>query len=1050
MPISPQIKITDDTPSGETHIVGVFPEDSETKHDSFVDLDSFSSSGNSSSSSSSSCSNSSSDEEDDSSATSSGSACSSSSDSREDEDGWDTGAESTDDDNDDDDEDNDTAGAIATRDALGPSPFRQEAPTMEQIHSSLVDPQFLSHNQQRLPVLSEQEQYMEDEYDARQRQFNAMEEQERMNSYQEPYIEQRLLNDHYYQQQQEEQNEQYSPLHREPFNKMDEEDPLFSPWQSPTKSHDETMPDTFEDEFDLDKEYYSKNGFLVLLPRIIACTCIAIAVLMVVWILLIRGKDAAIPAPVPVPLTQNENQTSSPVTPVPVPETLAPSTTAPTFAPTFAPSDLPTGIPTVAPTIDPWIEEIENLDTDESVSLESFQYQVDISMDGSTMVVVSLDQASSTENVQVYSLKENAWQDVAFTKATEKARRRHLQQVSTSSVWQQSIVVLSNSGKELLKSNSNGTNVYQLDASNVWMPKGQTLMNRGTMSGDGKTLIAGSSFYTWDGAVWVENTARVLPFDNFERVSLSSDGSVVAAIVANISQISLHVLRWKESKGQWNENILSNKSIHCALSSDGTTVVDVGNETTTIFRFAEKEWAVYGSPIQESYNEVAVSADGLTFAAAAVSGWAQIYDYDIASMDWIETAPGKIVAPSGSGISGIWLSGNGLRLGLGVVPRFEAGMSFVMTLSRKATGPTAAPSVAPTIMHIKECNGLATLCETKVNEVMFAAATKSENASVSDYQAALELGVRGFEWKISSDLNFTTEVGAVLFSYVYDNPNEVLILHLQIGQSDEPTVESLLTAIGYNKTLEMFGEYFYKHSPSVTSWPTLSEMIENNQRVIVFVNNSSSEVFNNWNEYVSEIHDPTVCDNQTKSEFDAIYFSPKASTNETTPLLFDLDLFVNECKTPNMVFFDHFGSNDAVSVVEAVQKYNGLLLSSTSGPASVSPSLAPSLSPHPTGSVAPSDVPTLFPSSEPSISSSPTFGPTLTLQPSITAGPTSSFVPTTSLYPTGTSFPTGTAFPTTSFDSSATTAPTEKTATTIAPTASQTTLGTNIFNRPTA
>jgi hypothetical protein len=1039
--------MTDDTPSGATHVVGVYHEDA--NHDSLVDIESFTSSG----------SNSSSDDDDDSTSTNSSSSSASSDSSEEtpggssveDEDGWDTGAESTDDDddNDDDDDDDDTTGAIATISSLGPSSTAsslssfppQTAPTMEEIQHAFIEPQpFIGRHQ-----LSEREKYMEDEYDTRHQQY--IEEHGSIDPYQEQFMEQHLLNDMYYQQQPE-HREQFTPLHREAF--QDEEDPLVTPWKSPTKSNADTMQDTFEDEFDLDKDDWRKSRMLTVLPRIIACTCLAIVVLIVVLIFLIRGKNAS--SPLPVPVTQPANRTAAPVTPVP--DTLSPSmaltsipSMIPSIAPSTIPSDLPTVIPTLAPIADPWTVKIDNVDTDDSVSFETFQYQVDISIDGSTMVVVSLDRAQSTETVQVYRLEENAWKDVVFT--SSEATRRRLQQATLV----QSTVALSDSGRELLISNQNGTSVHRSYTGNVWIPKGQSLNSTGTLSGDGKSIVAGSLFYTWNGSMWVEDPTRALPFQSFEKTSVSSNGSVVAAMLAG----SLQAFRWDNSTGLWVEKILSNAAIDFALSNDGATIVEAGSDAATVFRFLGEDWAVDGPLVSERFNEVAISADGLTFAGAAESGWAQVYDYDTASMEWIETAPAKLVAPSGSGISGIWLSGNGRRLGLGVVPRFETGTSYIMTLSREADGPTAAPTAAPSFIVEKGCNGLVTLCEAKANEVMFPIAKKSPITNAPDYTAALDAGVRGFEWEITTDVASATQIGAAIFDYVYTNPNEVLVLPLHLDQVDLPTAEALLAGITHNTSFEVFGEYFYKHSPPATSWPTLAEMVETKQRVIVFVNSSSSEIFNDWNQYVTEITNQTICDKQSATDFDAIYLHTNTSDNATNSFnnLSDLDTYVTRCEKPSFVFFEHFGSNEAVSVVEAVQRYNSQIVQISLGPTSLSPSLAPSLSPHPTNSFAPSDVPTIVPTAKPSLSASPTLGPTLTLQPSMTAEPTtSSFLPTASFYPTGTSFPTGTSYPTGSvfpsytLASSATSLPATMPVATVAPTASQTTSGTNIFNRP--
>lgn len=993
--------------------------------ESLVDLDSLSSSSSNSDSSDSSSDSSSYTSESSSSSSSSSESSTALGSSVEDDDGWDTGAESTDDEQQSDDDD-DTAVAVATS-STAPTlqdineAMTQEALTVEQMDEALgpIQPQY-SYEQP-----NEQEQYMEDEYDARQQQYITDDDE-----FAKHYMNIHYVEDQYHARQEQfleevYKDEPYLPQ-EEPF--LDEEDPLVT-WQ-PVKSQDETHPDSFEDEYDSD---IAPTPILVLLPRIIACTCILIVVLVVVLVVVIQGKKNSpnfFVTPMP---------SASPVTPPTSPPVTSPPTASPVNPPSATPTMTPTMIPTSPPTVNPWFVEIDNLETDDNVSLQRFRYQIDASANGLTMVVLSLDR--DTETVLIYNLQDNAWQEMAFTVATQ-GMRRHLQQESST----KSEMVLSESGRELLIFNNQGTNVYQLNSQNEWVRKGTSFSEKGTLSGDGKSVVTGSVFYRWNGNLWVEDPTRTLPFNDFEAMSLSMDGSVLAVMVADASGTALHALQWEESTAQWKDQILSKEPIQFALSSDGTTIVEISNETATVYRFVQNEWVVFGSSIQQSYNEVAVSADGLTFAAAADTGWAQIYDYDAEAGEWIETAPNKVVVPSGNGISGVWLSGNGNRLGLGVVPRFESGSSFIMTFSRIiATGPTAAPS----ILSVRECNGLANLCEVRANEMMFAAARRSATSTATDYVAALEMGVRGLEWEITTDLDFASEVAVGIFGFVFDNPNEVVVLHLQIDQVDEKTVENLLVGTQASGSFDIFGEYFYAHPLNDTPWPTVGEMIDANQRVIVFVNNSSSEVFNNWNAFVVEIDDQTFCDTESDIDFSAIYFGTNASDNNPTSFLSDLDLYVNECEVPNFVFFDHFGTDNTAIVVEAVQKYNAITSSGTPAPTSASPSLVPSFSPYPTISFAPSDAPSLVPTSEPSTSASPTFGPTFTLQPSITAEPTSSsFVPTSSLYPTGSAYPTGTYFPTLSLTSSTTSLPAENTIETMSPTLSETSFETNIFDRP--
>lgn len=156
------------------------------------------------------------------------------------------------------------------------------------------------------------------------------------------------------------------------------------------------------------------------------------------------------------------------------------------------------------------------------------------------------------------------------------------------------------------------------------------------------------------------------------------------------------------------------------------------------------------------------------------------------------------------------------------------------------------------------CNGLASNCNKRVNEVLFATlhnamASKEDGFDVApnhllSLETALEAGFRGINLDLAlcdgqlklvhSFCWLGTRDPVQVFSYLADfvnaNPNEILIVPLEInndgGQVSLQMIYEMLQAAGVADRL-------YSHMGKGQAWPTIETLLENRQNLVLFYYN---------------------------------------------------------------------------------------------------------------------------------------------------------------------------------------------------------------------
>lgn len=190
--------------------------------------------------------------------------------------------------------------------------------------------------------------------------------------------------------------------------------------------------------------------------------------------------------------------------------------------------------------------------------------------------------------------------------------------------------------------------------------------------------------------------------------------------------------------------------------------------------------------------------------------------------------------------------------------------------------PTAFPSSSPTspyeflqcnasIAGSDCCNGLTTICDLRVNEIMFAMAhngfaTKHDGFlnlynHLLPLEEAFHAGYRGISLdigKCDGELALVHEacaLGTRVPIEVFDNivsllkryPTEVVLINIQLDQVSIAEVYAFLQGISG------LAEMLYNHNSGSSSnnteetgeiWPTLGSLVESNQRILLFYHNA--------------------------------------------------------------------------------------------------------------------------------------------------------------------------------------------------------------------
>ena len=266
------------------------------------------------------------------------------------------------------------------------------------------------------------------------------------------------------------------------------------------------------------------------------------------------------------------------------------------------------------------------------------------------------------------------------------------------------------------------------------------------------------------------------------------------------------------------------------------------------------------------------------------------------------------------------------------------------------------PSISETASETasETCNEMALLCDRRLDEVFFAGTHNSMSASEEGWLGPnhhfaipqqLQDGIRALNidtywWEEQAYMcHGYCEIGAQplvwatdhIAQFLFDQPNNVLIITFQSTLTAEQTLESF-TQSGLSSEL-------YHHTPT-QEWPTLQELIDNQQRLVVFSNSDggSQGYMDQWmhwldNPYSAQSVDDFACyydrgDPETASLYNINHFltAPIAlpelaeEANEQTILSEHIDRCIHETnRYPNQLLVDFYSIGSALSVV---QSYN--------------------------------------------------------------------------------------------------------------------------------
>ena len=147
------------------------------------------------------------------------------------------------------------------------------------------------------------------------------------------------------------------------------------------------------------------------------------------------------------------------------------------------------------------------------------------------------------------------------------------------------------------------------------------------------------------------------------------------------------------------------------------------------------------------------------------------------------------------------------------------------------------------------CNGLDTICDLNVNEVLFAGTHNSYASQdegfiflyanqITKVEDQMDAGYRAINLDICSCSNAlvlchnscfmtrsTNEVFTGMVSFLDNNPTEILLVTLELNSDLDQAVD-LNDVYSEMQAVTGFVDYMYIHSSSSTSWPTLRELKE--------------------------------------------------------------------------------------------------------------------------------------------------------------------------------------------------------------------------------
>ena len=269
-----------------------------------------------------------------------------------------------------------------------------------------------------------------------------------------------------------------------------------------------------------------------------------------------------------------------------------------------------------------------------------------------------------------------------------------------------------------------------------------------------------------------------------------------------------------------------------------------------------------------------------------------------------------------------------------------------------------------------KCNGMASLCDRRANEILYAT-VHNANAAIenknlfANHLPKLERAVRAGYRGINMDIGLcqgevkafhaccifgTRSIQSVLenlIEFLNDNPHEVLILPTQL-QSDVTLAE----IDEVFQSVPGWKDQLYSHPGPGTPWPTLRELIQANTRVLFFHYNNPDECtpttcppgFHQWFDYAVETkYDFLTLGDLSDKDSACEITRGRGGTQEffgvnvfTTPPRLTSAVIVNQkdclrdhlqaCSDrndgidANLVFVDFWGAGDTIEVVHELNE----------------------------------------------------------------------------------------------------------------------------------
>ena len=319
-------------------------------------------------------------------------------------------------------------------------------------------------------------------------------------------------------------------------------------------------------------------------------------------------------------------------------------------------------------------------------------------------------------------------------------------------------------------------------------------------------------------------------------------------------------------------------------------------------------------------------------------------------------------------------------------PPFKVSTPVSTTSPVAADGrPTVFPTEAPTITGYQACNGYESLCDVRANLVMYATlhnAVASQEDGVSivpnhelQLEKALQRGWRGLNFDIGKCSEFTDqpvrlvhaicslgtrdpiEVFTNILTFLESNPNEVLLIPVQIDNNLDGGVVSFSEIFAVMDQVPGFTSQLYQHTGFGTAWPTLRDLIAANTRILFFLYNGDTLCvdaadgcpagFHDWFTYAAETAfefatvDDLITDTNTscaitrgatgsRDFFGINYFTeiPSSTTCEEIHQAATVKSHIEACSalnapiSPSLILVDYWNIGDVDTVVSL---YNSLL-----------------------------------------------------------------------------------------------------------------------------